>query len=80
MTTDSTTVSSTELKPCPFCGNDQPIIEKYSIAGTGERYRVACGQFDCGAEVRSGYWVHPNMAVRAWNRRSSEVQKTEDQQ
>ena len=64
-----TTDSSTELKPCPFCGNDQPIIEKYSIAGVGERYRVVCGQSGCGAEVSAGYWVHPNMAVRAWNRR-----------
>ena len=58
-----------ELKPCPFCGNDESVmIEKYGTQA-GDRYRVICPE--CMANVDNGYAQNAKQAVKAWNRREN---------
>lgn len=60
-----------KLKPCPFCGNDDPTITmRKGKDGWRDRYAVLCDYEDngCGAE---GPWYHTEReAVDAWNRRT----------
>ncbi len=53
------------LKPCPFCGTPDPIIDK-----TGNYLvQVRCLKWDCMAVVQA--WEEED-AVRHWNRRVNE--------
>lgn len=46
---------------CPYCGCI-PTVEK-----TRRKFYVECPE--CGPTVRTGYYLTPKEAVRAWNRR-----------
>ena len=37
-----------EVRPCPFCGSKEIVIDKYKVAA-GERFRVIC--FGCLAMI-----------------------------
>lgn len=52
-----------DLKPCPFCGFDKPIIEQYSGGG----FYVHCPRWACPREYM---YISPTIeqAVNAWNK------------
>lgn len=53
-----------ELKPCPFCGNDDPILYDFD----GEDWAVECGKGLCTAQT---IMVDTReQAVQNWNRRA----------
>lgn len=55
-----------ELRPCPFCAHEQPIV--VTIAGEPPVYIVACPE--CGASgPKQLPGVEVAVAVDAWNRR-----------
>ena len=60
-----------ELKPCPFCGNKEPILmRRAGTNGWRAWFYVLCDWNDggCGA---SGQWNHDKEeAVDAWNTRT----------
>jgi len=61
-----------KLKPCPFCGNQHPSMEKSSI---GEEIYCPCCQirFRCFSTI----WVEDEKVevIKRWNRRSGEESK-----
>lgn len=55
-----------ELKPCPFCGNeDITIIE---IDGL---YQTVCSVIRKGCGAASGYQYSRDKAIKEWNRRAN---------
>lgn len=65
-----------DLKPCPFCGEDGPIMDLYEpmfnvISANrfdSKRYAVGCDNDRCRA---SGPWARTmTEAIDAWNNRS----------
>lgn len=54
-----------ELKPCPFCGEDDPSVDNRHSDPDQERWTVVCDD-GCGAEITA---LTPELAVAAWNRR-----------
>lgn len=54
----------TELKPCPFCGNNQAFIETeyYGL------FVVKCGY----CHIRTAVEQVKEKAIEAWNRRADE--------
>ena len=54
------------LKPCPFCGGENVLLEYDHITGT---YVVRCRT--CQTIVWQ-YYVIADEAIEAWNRRVSE--------
>lgn len=54
-----------ELKPCPFCGHDEPLLVTHS-SDAGNEYSVRCynGCCEIGDEYREE-------AVAVWNTRKS---------
>jgi transcription elongation factor Elf1 len=55
-----------ELRPCPFCAHETPIV--VTIAGAPPVYIVACPE--CGASgPKQLPGVEVAVAVDAWNRR-----------
>lgn len=59
--------TSDRLRPCPFCGGEDVVVERYEHHEGAWRYRVICT--DCMARVDSGLWQRRHQAVEAWNRR-----------
>ena len=64
----------TDLKPCPFCGNREPVMRRIPEDGKNlfhDRYVVQCeytgDEFGCGAE--SGYGYTYQHAASLWNTR-----------
>jgi Lar family restriction alleviation protein len=58
-----------ELKPCPFCGDERPIVKTEMVCELGFPYtRVEC--WACGASIR-GY-LEEERAIKAWNRRAED--------
>ena len=55
-----------ELKPCPFCGGDDTVIEKDPLTGT---YVVRCR--NCQTIVWQYYAIREE-AIEAWNRRADD--------
>lgn len=59
-----------ELKPCPFCGHGQSIVDPW-FDDVSKRWAIGCGR--CGAS--SGRSVHAKgskeAAIRSWNTRPS---------
>ena len=51
-----------ELKPCPFCGANNPIITRVDFLGN---YIIQCDT--CSA--KSGLRVDEQAAIDAWNKR-----------
>lgn len=60
-------MSNTELKPCPFCGGEAELVEKFVRRGflLSHRYVIKCNR--CGKEDREYFYRFE--AVEAWNRR-----------
>lgn len=62
-----------ELKPCPFCGNKQPVMmTRRGQDGWRDYFYVLCDYNDggCGA---SGQWNHyADLAAEAWNTREKQ--------
>jgi Lar family restriction alleviation protein len=57
------------LKPCPFCGDDEP----QEMTGDGEDHWVLCGS--CGGS--SGVEDTAEAAAAAWNRRAEAAEVPE---
>ena len=60
----------TKLKPCPFCGG-----EAQEARGSIINNYIFC--VDCGTDKRvegtsTGFYLTPELAVEAWNRRADE--------
>jgi hypothetical protein len=61
-----------ELKPCPFCGNTEPLV-----MGASDGWYVVCDMPETCC-VKSGYDTREE-AIAAWNRRdTSDLRKLED--
>ena len=57
-----------ELKPCPFCGNDElEILSEFNRFLRDTYHRVFC---PCCGGSGSAH-VHKEIAVKRWNRRTS---------
>ena len=56
---------SDKLKPCPFCGGE-PYIKQYKDFYL---YKVICEN----CYIETGGWREKRNAVKAWNRRHSNV-------
>ena len=58
-----------ELKPCPFCGNDDlEILLEFNPMLKYEYFRVLCSC--CGAS--SCGHLHKEIAIKRWNRRAED--------
>lgn len=57
----------TELKKCPFCGQDSATVlsEETDFIGS-QVFAVICGNCGCG----TGHYRSRNLAVESWNRRA----------
>ncbi len=57
------------LKPCPFCGNEPPVITPWEPErGRGSSsFTVECGSAGCGVEI--GWYDAEEEAVAFWNTR-----------
>lgn len=57
-----------KMKPCPFCGNEFPTIEKYYY---GDIYRVACPQCQTyfGCDCTAGHDKSKEKTIERWNTR-----------
>lgn len=56
------------LRPCPFCGGEDVVVERYEHHEGQWRYRAVCT--GCMAMVDTGCWQTMGRAIEAWNRRS----------
>lgn len=67
-----------ELKPCPFCGHGQSMVDPW-FDDVSKRWAIGCGR--CGAS--SGRSVHAKgskeAAIRSWNTRPSHEAETQDE-
>ena len=57
------------LKPCPFCGNEEPVYLQYNHAA-GLRWMVLCT--DCMASIDPGWARSRHRVAELWNRRAGE--------
>lgn len=67
----SNTVSTEELKPCPFCGSTEAeyFCERISVMNNAFMHGVMC--HNCGgAYISSDIKTCPNDMYKAWNRRA----------
>lgn len=55
-----------EVRPCPFCGSKEIVIDKYKVAA-GERFRVIC--FGCLAMIDPGWAQQACDVINMWNKR-----------
>ncbi len=62
----SRAMNENELKPCPFCGNKNPMIMDERRVGMG--FQVVCR--GCAAKV--GGEKTERGAVKSWNRRTEQ--------
>jgi len=59
-------ISNEKLKPCPFCGTIPSVR-----TSTSGRYYVMCHEEKCLMHVvTSTYYVKPESAIAAWNKRT----------
>ena len=58
-----------ELKPCPFCGDDEAIIMEHTYYELSPTYGVYCD--NCGAKTKQFYKTAED-AAESWNRRVSD--------
>ena len=64
-------MTNTELKPCPFCGNDKnhrglSIGADINLGNTNKDYYVYCHTCAC----RGGIQMNEALAIKTWNRRT----------
>lgn len=57
-----------ELKPCPFCGGEAWISQKWSCDSEKYWYQVGCTLCDIGMLTRTK--TIEEDAIAAWNRRA----------
>lgn len=71
-------MSEEELKPCPFCGNDNPQLWCMGLGDEGPEpggedvCLVQCGSDEVGTDIYCGASVEATSregAIRQWNRR-----------
>jgi len=58
-----------ELKPCPFCGDKDPLVEADEV--DDGMSVVRCIGVRCG--IRVGFFMSEDEAITAWNTRADEV-------
>ena len=59
-----------ELKPCPHCGNEFPILRPEKVSTTRSLYRIYCPACDAYFTLGAGEKQYiEERIVRAWNRR-----------
>lgn len=56
-----------EVKPCPFCGSKEIVIDKYEHE-VGARFRIFCT--GCMAMIDPGYAQHEHTVMEMWNKRA----------
>lgn len=61
----------TELKPCPFCGEDAKVYKLPSIYRNRSYYGIECGSNECITLTMSADYRTEQEAIEAWNRRCS---------
>ena len=54
-----------DLKPCPFCGGEFPLLQMFLINSFELRYVVVCG--NCKARTKA--CKAGDIATELWNRR-----------
>ena len=59
-----------ELKPCPFCGSNEVVLEWY--IHHADQHRVRCLCTNCMAMVDAGWWQNERQPIQAWNTRANE--------
>lgn len=47
-----------EVKPCPFCGNTEIVLDEYENSTGNKRYRIFCS--NCLAMIDPGYAQQAN--------------------
>lgn len=55
-----------EVKPCPFCGSKEIVIDKYERE-VGTRFRIFCT--GCMAMIDPGYAQQKYTVMKMWNKR-----------
>ena len=65
MTQPSATQGVKELLPCPFCGGDEPVIEK--VGAFSRLFAVFCN----ACEIMGEKMTTPEKAISAWNTRTA---------
>lgn len=62
-----------ELKPCPFCGDDEAplVVVRRGKDGWRDRFLVLCDYEHGGCGGSSGWYHYEPEAVGAWNRRAT---------
>ena len=56
-----------ELKPCPFCGEEPKVIEDISVSW------VVCDNSDCVVYARTLLKKTREEAIEAWNTRAEDI-------
>ena len=67
-----------ELKPCPFCGSKNILVEFEVLRGSNgslKRYWCECGE--CNASYRQNPRYREEDAVKVWNDSRKDTTKTE---
>lgn len=59
------------LKPCPFCGNKEPVYLQYNTK-VGLRWMVLC--LNCMASIDPGWAQHRSRVQELWNKRTVETE------
>jgi Lar family restriction alleviation protein len=67
---------SEELKPCPFCGEDNAVVVETDYEGNADivtAYAVSCRTKRCAASIWAlsmGLFDKKERAIKAWNTRT----------
>ncbi len=56
-----------EVKPCPFCGGKEIIIDKYESKLGNTRFRIICS--GCMATIDPGWAAQASVVKGMWNKR-----------
>lgn len=62
-----TKCKESEVKPCPFCGGTEIVIDEYKHE-VATRYRIFCT--GCLAMIDPGYAQQPEIVKSMWNKRA----------
>jgi len=58
-----------ELKPCPFCGSDNIVVEKETEWCSGDSWAIGCDGNNCMMEVFAHHFESEKLAIEIWNTR-----------